>query len=189
MCKAYKAAGHDVTGLAHSRTTDYLRKLDLTNFSEADAFFEIARPDCELCYLRVRGPAPSNKRPEGVIHCAAERRPGTHSFSWSPFLRPGFLSILSLTSVSYRYRREGTSNRPPSRISLTYLNPQDPAGTRRVRVSIQASLNQHPQAYQVPPQLNVDACQHLAELAAKLKFTLIYISTGKRFPDRTFCCH
>jgi S-adenosylmethionine synthetase len=38
------------------------------------------------------------------------------------------------------------------------------------------------QADQLPPQLNVDVCQHLAELGAKLKFILIYISTGKSAP-------
>jgi len=32
------------------------------------------------------------------------------------------------------------------------------------------------------PQLNVDVCRHLAELGAKLKFTLVYISTGKPLP-------
>jgi len=48
---AYKAADHDVTGLAHSRATDRFRKLDLTNFPDTDAFFETARPDCEPRYL------------------------------------------------------------------------------------------------------------------------------------------
>ena len=45
---AFKSAGHDVTGLANSRATDHLKRLDLTNFSETDAFLETVRPDCEL---------------------------------------------------------------------------------------------------------------------------------------------
>lgn len=49
---AYKGAGHEVTGLAHSRATGHFKKLDLTNFPEAVAFFETARPDCELSNLR-----------------------------------------------------------------------------------------------------------------------------------------
>jgi len=89
--KAFKDAGHDVTGLAHSRITDHLRKLDLTDFPETDAFFEAARPDCELpcpapdCTVR---PSPDQK-PEGVIHCAAERKPG--NIASDPILRDRFL--------------------------------------------------------------------------------------------------
>ena len=45
---AFKAANHDVTGLAHSRATDRLKKLDLTDFPETDSFLETARPDCEF---------------------------------------------------------------------------------------------------------------------------------------------
>lgn len=45
---AFKGAGHDVAGLALSRATDHFKKLDLTNFPEAVAFFETVRPDCEL---------------------------------------------------------------------------------------------------------------------------------------------
>jgi len=95
--KAYKTAGHDVTGVAHSRATDHLKKLDLTNFPETDAFFETLRPDW-------------------VIHCAAERRPDAAQ--------------------------------------------KDPGGARK---------------------LNVDVSRHLAELGAKLRFTLIYISTDYVF--------
>jgi S-adenosylmethionine synthetase len=61
--KAYKGSGHDVTGLAHSRATDHLKKLDLTNFPETDAFFENLRPDCELCVPRFYGLLPPNKGP------------------------------------------------------------------------------------------------------------------------------
>lgn len=76
--KAFKDASHDVTGLAHSRATDHLRKLDLTDLPETDAFFEAARPDCELpCPGTDRMVRPSpNQKPEGVVHCAAERKPG-----------------------------------------------------------------------------------------------------------------
>lgn len=74
MYNAYKAADHDVIGLAHSRATDRLKKLDLTDFTETDSFFAISRPDCERCVSEFA--APSNKESEGVIHCAAERRPG-----------------------------------------------------------------------------------------------------------------
>ena len=45
-------------------------------------------------------------------------------------------------------------------------------------------LIQRPDAYRISSQLNVDVCQHLAELGAKLKFTLIYISTGRSSCDR-----
>lgn len=76
--KAFKDTSHDVTGLAHLRTIDHLRKLDLTDFPETDAFFEAAHPDCEL-----PRPAPGravrvspDQKPAGVIHCAAERKPG-----------------------------------------------------------------------------------------------------------------
>ncbi|KAF9652640.1 NAD-P-binding protein [Thelephora ganbajun] len=103
---AYKAAHYDVTGLAYLRATDHLERLDLTNFPETEAFFEITRPDW-------------------VIHCAAERRPGTQP-------HPSFLGPALRTK-------------------------------------------------QALPQLNVDVCQHLAELGMKLKFTLIYISTDYVF--------
>ena len=56
---AYKAAGHDVTGLANSRATYHLKKLDLTNFPETVAFFETLRPDCELRVPRSHHSIPS----------------------------------------------------------------------------------------------------------------------------------
>jgi len=45
---AFKDAGHDVVGLARSRSGDALRKLDLTNREEVDAFFTEARPNCKF---------------------------------------------------------------------------------------------------------------------------------------------
>jgi hypothetical protein len=54
-----------VTGLAHSRATDHLKKLDLTNFQETDAFFETARPDCELCIPDLVARAPLTKSLKG----------------------------------------------------------------------------------------------------------------------------
>lgn len=48
--KAYKlATDHDLIGLGHSRATDHLKKLDLTNYPETEAFFDTTRPDRELC--------------------------------------------------------------------------------------------------------------------------------------------
>jgi len=47
---AYKlATNHDLIGLGHSRATDHLKKLDLTNYPETEAFFDTTRPDCKLC--------------------------------------------------------------------------------------------------------------------------------------------
>lgn len=46
---AYKlATDHDLIGLGYSRATDHLKKLDLTNYPETEAFFDTTRPDCEL---------------------------------------------------------------------------------------------------------------------------------------------
>ncbi|KAH9933734.1 NAD(P)-binding protein [Fomitopsis serialis] len=54
--KAYKAAGHEVLGLANSRPTGELKKLDLLDSAEVERVFMGFKPDW-------------------VIHCAAERRP------------------------------------------------------------------------------------------------------------------
>ena len=43
---AFKNAGFDVIGLAHSRVGDGLQKLDLTNSDAVDEFFKEAKPDC-----------------------------------------------------------------------------------------------------------------------------------------------
>jgi len=53
---AYKSAGHTVLGLAHSRSTNELQKLDLLDQSAVESLFK-------------------EFKPEWVIHCAAERRP------------------------------------------------------------------------------------------------------------------
>ncbi|CCL99566.1 uncharacterized protein FIBRA_01584 [Fibroporia radiculosa] len=53
---AYKSSGHDVLGLAHSRPTDELKKVDLLDL-----------PKVEQTFTRFK--------PDWVIHCAAERRP------------------------------------------------------------------------------------------------------------------
>jgi len=45
---ACKDAGYDVVGLAKSRSGDALRKLDLINSEEVDAFFNEVRPDCKF---------------------------------------------------------------------------------------------------------------------------------------------
>ena len=52
---AYKGAGHDVTGLAHSRAADCFKKLDLTDFPETVDFFQAELPDCELFSPRFHG--------------------------------------------------------------------------------------------------------------------------------------
>ncbi|EPQ52149.1 NAD P-binding protein [Gloeophyllum trabeum ATCC 11539] len=53
---AFKQAGHDVLGLAHSRATGDLKKVDLTDKGQVEAVFREFKPNW-------------------VIHCAAERRP------------------------------------------------------------------------------------------------------------------
>ncbi|KAI0325166.1 NAD-P-binding protein [Cubamyces sp. BRFM 1775] len=53
---AFKSAGHTVLGLAHSRPTDELKQLDLTDVAATERVF-------------------SEFKPEWIIHCAAERRP------------------------------------------------------------------------------------------------------------------
>ncbi|TFK49153.1 NAD(P)-binding protein [Heliocybe sulcata] len=53
---AFKKAGHDVLGLAHSRATDGLKKVDLTNKEETELVLKEFQPNW-------------------VVHCAAERRP------------------------------------------------------------------------------------------------------------------
>ncbi|KAH8084359.1 hypothetical protein BXZ70DRAFT_570908 [Cristinia sonorae] len=53
---AFESAGHTVLGLAHSRATDKLKKVDLLNQKETESVF-------------------SEFKPDWVIHCAAERRP------------------------------------------------------------------------------------------------------------------
>ncbi|KAI0947777.1 hypothetical protein AcW1_009452 [Taiwanofungus camphoratus] len=53
---AFKYAGHTVLGLAHSRPTDELKKLDLLDSAEVERVF-------------------SEYKPDWVVHCAAERRP------------------------------------------------------------------------------------------------------------------
>ncbi|KZT03733.1 NAD(P)-binding protein [Laetiporus sulphureus 93-53] len=53
---AFKAAGHTVLGLAHSRPTEELKQLDLLNSAEVEKLF-------------------TEFKPNWVIHCAAERRP------------------------------------------------------------------------------------------------------------------
>ncbi|TBU48036.1 NAD(P)-binding protein [Dichomitus squalens] len=53
---AFKSAGHTVLGLAHSRPTDELKKLDLLDEDATESYFAEFKPDW-------------------VIHCAAERRP------------------------------------------------------------------------------------------------------------------
>jgi len=52
----FKSSGHDVVGLAHTRSSEQLRKLDLCDFNETDTLFKQVKPDW-------------------VIHCAGERRP------------------------------------------------------------------------------------------------------------------
>ncbi|PPQ73920.1 hypothetical protein CVT26_006546 [Gymnopilus dilepis] len=100
---AFKNAGFDVIGLAHSRVGDGLQKLDLTNSDAVDEFFKKAKPDW-------------------VIHCAAERRPDVAEKDPSGTQRlnadvPGHLASLSkvlkftLVYISTDYVFDGTS--PP----------------------------------------------------------------------------
>lgn len=65
MYNAYKAANHDVTGLAHSRAAGYLKKLDLTDFTETGSFFAIARPECELCISDLTAQSLLTRNPKG----------------------------------------------------------------------------------------------------------------------------
>lgn len=44
---AFKAAGHTVLGLAHSRATGELKRLDLLNHEAVDKTFEEFKTDCE----------------------------------------------------------------------------------------------------------------------------------------------
>ncbi|TFK92338.1 NAD(P)-binding protein [Polyporus arcularius HHB13444] len=53
---AFRSAGHTALGLARSRSTDELKKLDLLDASATETLF-------------------SDFKPDWVIHCAAERRP------------------------------------------------------------------------------------------------------------------
>lgn len=46
--KAFKDAGSDVIGLAHSRVGEGLVKLDLTNKQGVEDFFTERRPDCKI---------------------------------------------------------------------------------------------------------------------------------------------
>ncbi|TDL22786.1 NAD(P)-binding protein [Rickenella mellea] len=54
--KAFKSEGHDVLGLAHSRSTEELKKLDLIDEAAVRSEFSAFKPNW-------------------VVHCAAERRP------------------------------------------------------------------------------------------------------------------
>ena len=71
-----QAAGHEVTGLSHSRAGHGLIQLDLTKQDEVGKLFEGIQPNCLLplylaAFVMTSGLSPSL----GVIHCAAERRP------------------------------------------------------------------------------------------------------------------
>lgn len=44
---AFKAAGHNVLGLAHSRATGDLKKVNLLDNDEIDAMVKDFHPDCE----------------------------------------------------------------------------------------------------------------------------------------------
>lgn len=43
MYAAFKSAGHTVLGLAHSRATDELKKLDLTDYAQTESLFSTLR--------------------------------------------------------------------------------------------------------------------------------------------------
>ncbi|EIW78494.1 NAD(P)-binding protein [Coniophora puteana RWD-64-598 SS2] len=59
--QAFKTHGHNVTGLANSRPSEGLTKLNLLDEAETAAFFKNWKKD--------------SNEPAWVIHCAAERRP------------------------------------------------------------------------------------------------------------------
>ena len=44
---AFESAGHTVLGLAYSRATDKLKKVDLLNQRETEEVFTEFKPDCE----------------------------------------------------------------------------------------------------------------------------------------------
>ncbi|KJA13733.1 hypothetical protein HYPSUDRAFT_49648 [Hypholoma sublateritium FD-334 SS-4] len=103
VLKAFKDKNIDVVGLANSRASNDLRKLDLTNKGEVEAFLVQLKPDW-------------------LIHCAAERRPDVAEKDPDAAQRlnadlPGFLASLSkqlkfkLVYISTDYVFDGTS--PP----------------------------------------------------------------------------
>ena len=78
MYAAFKSSleRHTVLGLAHSRSTDELQKLDLLDYEATQRVFSEFKPDCESHGTDDRGlTLTAACVGEGVIHCAAERRP------------------------------------------------------------------------------------------------------------------
>lgn len=61
---AFKQDMHDVKGLAYSRASDALVKVDLTNKDEVVALFEAYKPDCDYSFhsYQVSSLCPPNLR-------------------------------------------------------------------------------------------------------------------------------
>ncbi len=75
MYSAFKQGNHVVLGLANSRSNDELRKLDLLDQPEVEKVFKEFAPNCEFISLLTNELSLTRVPFEGVIHCAAERRP------------------------------------------------------------------------------------------------------------------
>ena len=54
VLKAFKDKQSDVVGLANSRASNDLRKLDLTNKEEVEAFLVQLKPDCSYSAVAIR---------------------------------------------------------------------------------------------------------------------------------------
>ena len=73
VCDAFAQAGHEVVGLAHSRATGKLKQVDLLDEAKTNDVFSEFQPHCKCVIIHVT--RWHSEASEGVIHCAAERRP------------------------------------------------------------------------------------------------------------------
>lgn len=105
---AFKGAGYEVLGLAHSRPKGDLVKLNLLDNTAVETAFGDFKPDCMVHYVLLSMQHWILKYIQGVIHCAAERRPDVAEKVWS------MLYIV--------HRRSSTS-----------FDIKDPAGAEKVR--------------------------------------------------------
>lgn len=74
---AFERSQWDVLGLAYTRASDGLEKLDLTDFEAVKKRLKEFKPDCKLSGSALAGVLDiiPDDLSLGVIHCAAERRP------------------------------------------------------------------------------------------------------------------
>ena len=74
---AFKAAGYDTLGLAHSRPTGDLKTLDLLDTEATEELLTVFKPSCTMFPIisTVSYILSDDMSLIGVVHCAAERRP------------------------------------------------------------------------------------------------------------------